>query len=223
MFLAHRKIPDCNSSWYCILDVLFIPSMHIWPIIHTWYVIMPWKPNTHFVEKCHPTLTNNLNLHNFLLITESGSLSYWTQHTKLYKWGKFHALIIFWKLLQLSSWTTMSPISMPTSTLLYPVFPGWLQYAADTAATKCVCLHRWSTEALKGHRVFWKIAICYLVRVIQEWKRMSSGWHNNMFITHPEEISTPAKSSGWHMMVWYVIRTTYCSVHKSSEWKTVNS
>ena len=117
----------------------------------------------------------------------------------------------------------MSPISMPTSTLLYPVFPGWLQYAADTAATKCVCLNRWSTEALKGHRVFWKIAICYLVRVIQEWKRMSSGWHNNMFVTHPEEISTPAKSSGWHMMVWYVIRTTYCSVHKSSEWKTVNS
>ena len=33
-----------------------------------------------FGKKCHPTLTNNLNLHNFLLITESGSLSYWTQH-----------------------------------------------------------------------------------------------------------------------------------------------
>ena len=56
-------------------------------------------------KKCRQTLTNNLNLHNFLLITESGSLSYWTQHAKFYKWGKFHALIIFWKLLQLSSWT----------------------------------------------------------------------------------------------------------------------
>ena len=59
-------------------------------------------------KKCRPTLTSNLNLHNFILITESGSLSYWTQHAKLYKWGKLHALIIFWKLLQLSSWTIVT-------------------------------------------------------------------------------------------------------------------
>ena len=47
---------------------------------------------------CHLTLTNNLDLHNFLIIIESGSLSYWIQHTKLYICGKSHALIIFWKL-----------------------------------------------------------------------------------------------------------------------------
>ena len=51
-----------------------------------------------FTEKCHLTLTNNLDLHNFLIIIESGSLSYWIQHTKLYIWGKSHALIGFWKL-----------------------------------------------------------------------------------------------------------------------------
>ena len=44
-------------------------------------------------KKCHLTLTNNLDLHNFLIIIESGS-----QHTKLYIWGKSHALIVFWKL-----------------------------------------------------------------------------------------------------------------------------
>ena len=31
------------------------------------------------------------------------------------------------------------------------------------------------TEALKGHHVVWKIDICYLIRMILEWKRMSSG------------------------------------------------
>ena len=49
-------------------------------------------------KNCHLTLTNKLDLHNFLIIIESGSLSYWIQHTKLYIWGKSHALIIFWKL-----------------------------------------------------------------------------------------------------------------------------
>ena len=49
-------------------------------------------------KKCHLTLTNNLDLYNFLIVIESGSLSYWIQHTKLYIWGKSHALIIFWKL-----------------------------------------------------------------------------------------------------------------------------
>ena len=47
-------------------------------------------------KKCHLTLTNNLDLHNFLIIIESGSLSYWLQHTKLCVWGRSHALIIFW-------------------------------------------------------------------------------------------------------------------------------
>ena len=52
-----------------------------------------------FTEKnCHLTLTNNLDLQKFLIIIESGSLCYWIQYTKLYIWGKSHALIIFWKL-----------------------------------------------------------------------------------------------------------------------------
>ena len=41
---------------------------------------------------------HNLDLHNFPIIIESGSLSYWIQHKKLYIWGKSRALIIFWKL-----------------------------------------------------------------------------------------------------------------------------
>ena len=49
-------------------------------------------------KKCHLTLTNNLNLHNFPIIIESGSQSYWIQHTKLYIWGESRALIIFWNL-----------------------------------------------------------------------------------------------------------------------------
>ena len=31
------------------------------------------------------------------------------------------------------------------------------------------------TEALKGHRVVWKIEIYYLIRMTYEWKSMSSG------------------------------------------------
>ena len=54
------------------------------------------------------------------------------------------------------------------------------------------------TEALKGHRVVWKIEICYLIRMTYEWKPMSSGWHNNIVVTHPDEIPISAKSSGWH-------------------------
>ena len=55
-----------------------------------------------------------------------------------------------------------------------------------------------STEALKGHRVVWKIEICYLIRMTYEWKPMSSGWHNSIVVTHPDEIPISAKSSGWH-------------------------
>ena len=54
------------------------------------------------------------------------------------------------------------------------------------------------TEALKGHRVVWKIEICYLIRMTYEWKPMSSGWHNSIVVTHPDEIPISAKSSGWH-------------------------
>ena len=79
------------------------------------------------------------------------------------------------------------------------------------------------TEALKVHRVLWKIGICYLMRMIEEWKRMSSGWNNNIVVTHPDEIPTSAKSSGWHMVVWYVIRMTYYSVHQSSGRDTADS
>ena len=79
------------------------------------------------------------------------------------------------------------------------------------------------TEALKGHRVVWKIEIYYLIRMTYEWKSMSSGWHNNIVVTHPDEIPISAKSSGWHMVVWYVIRVTYCSVRKSSGWDTARS
>ena len=80
-----------------------------------------------------------------------------------------------------------------------------------------------TTEALKGHRVVWKIEIYYLIRMTYEWKSMSSGWHNNIVVTHPDEIPISAKSSGWHMVVWYVIRMTYCSVQKSSGWDTARS
>ena len=81
----------------------------------------------------------------------------------------------------------------------------------------------YDTEALKGHRVVWKIEIYYLIRMTYEWKSMSSGWHNNIVVTHPDEIPISAKSSGWHMVVWYVIRMTYCSVQKSSGWDTARS
>ena len=43
------------------------------------------------------------------------------------------------------------------------------------------------------------------------------------FVTHPDEIPISAKSSGWHMVVWYIIRMTYCSVQKSSGWDTAMS
>ena len=86
-----------------------------------------------------------------------------------------------------------------------------------------VLIENLSTEALKGHRVVWKIEIYYLIRMTYEWKSMSSGWHNNIVVTHPDEIPISAKSSGWHMVVWYVIRMTYCSVQKSSGWDTARS
>ena len=79
------------------------------------------------------------------------------------------------------------------------------------------------TEALKGHRVVWKIEIYYLIRMTYEWKPMSSRWHNNIVVTHPDEIPISAKSSGWHTVVWYVIRMTYCSVQKLYGWDAARS
>ena len=61
------------------------------------------------------------------------------------------------------------------------------------------------TEALKRHRVLRKSEICYLIRMTEEWKRMSSGWNNNNVVTHPDEIPTSGKSSGWHMVVCRMI------------------
>ena len=70
----------------------------------------------------------------------------------------------------------------------------------DTLRPSCIhaSVNQISTEALKGHRVVWKIEICYLIRMTYEWKPMSSGWHNNIVVTHPDEIPISAKSPGWH-------------------------
>ena len=60
----------------------------------------------------------------------------------------------------------------------------------------------------KGNRVVWKIEIRYLIRMTSDYKRSSSGWHNNTAVTHPDEIPPSVKSSGWHKMGGYVIRIT---------------
>ena len=39
-------------------------------------------------------------------------------------------------------------------------------------------------------------------------KRISSGWHSNIAVTHPGEILTYVKSSVWYNMEGYVIRMT---------------
>ena len=39
---------------------------------------------------------------------------------------------------------------------------------------------------------------------------MSSAWHNEFTTTHPDEISTPAKSPGWHRASGQVIWITWC-------------
>ena len=87
----------------------------------------------------------------------------------------------------------------------------WLCMGFDESQEMFCCLHLhclkfltsrlcklYHTEALKGHRVVWKIEICYLIRMTYEWKPMSSGWHNSIVVTHPDEIPISAKSSGWH-------------------------
>ena len=77
------------------------------------------------------------------------------------------------------------------------------------------------TEALKGHRMLWKIEICYLIRITYERKRISSGWLNNINVTHPDEKPTPVMSSGWHKMEEHVIRMTYHTT-VSSGWLSRN-
>ena len=89
---------------------------------------MPWNRKYILRKKCRPTLTNNPNLHKFLIITESGSLSYWIQHSKLYKWWKFHALIIFWKLLLFNSWTIRKSKDYVYGIWLYKVIGIWKGY-----------------------------------------------------------------------------------------------
>ena len=69
-------------------------------------------------KKCNLTLTNNLDLHNVLIIIESGSLYHWIQHTKLYMWGKSHALIIFWKLPLILATKQLDYYFLPISPLL---------------------------------------------------------------------------------------------------------
>ena len=76
------------------------------------------------------------------------------------------------------------------------------------------CSRLFATEALKGHRVVWKIEICYLIRMTYEWKPMSSGWHNNIVVTHPDEIPISAKSPGWHT-VYDMISGWHTAVSKS--------
>ena len=69
-------------------------------------------------KKCNLTLTNNLDLHNVLIIIESGSLYHWIQHPKLYMWGKSHALIIFWKLPLILATKQLDYYFLPISPLL---------------------------------------------------------------------------------------------------------
>ena len=127
-------------------------------------------------------------------------------------WGWFLIRMSYGNVIMSSGWDTLPFLSHPDEIANFD-FP---QHA--------VALQRFrNTEALKGHRVVWKIEIYYLIRMTYEWNSMSSGWHNNIVVTHPDEIPISAKSSGWHMVVWYVIRMTYCSVQKSSGWDTARN
>ena len=66
----------------------------------------------------------------------------------------------------------------------------YIMYFAEWYSDKKVCVLAHigkPTEALKGHRVLWKIEICYLIRMTQEWKRMSSGRHNYIVVIHPDD------------------------------------
>ena len=94
-FSAHKNIPDHNNSWYCTIDCKKFINDQLLTLNKE---VCHENGKCIYRKKCHLTLTNNLDLHNFLIIIESGSLFYWIQHTKLYIWGKSHALIIFWKL-----------------------------------------------------------------------------------------------------------------------------
>ena len=103
----------------------------------------------------------------------------------------------------------ISRICFQTKTFIRVTFPG---------AWHINILKRWRATACWGKSKF---------AISSGWLKngsvMSSVWQNSIFVTHPDEIPISAKSSGWHMVVWYVIRMAYCSVHKSSRWDTTNS
>ena len=131
-------------------------------------------------------------------------LHVWCIHIMSYNCETAHLLPRHWQMGSLSARVLLSPHRLP-------------QNYTHTRIWHLI------TEALKGHRVVWKIEIYYLIRMTYEWKSMSSRWHNNIVVTHPDEIPISAKSSGWHMVVWYVYRMTYCSVQNSSGWDTARS
>ena len=97
-FSVQKNISDNNNSWYCTIDVYFMQQFIFDQLLTLNKEVCHENWKCIYRIKCHLTLTNNLDLHNFLITIESESLSYWIQHTKLYIWGKYHALIIFWKL-----------------------------------------------------------------------------------------------------------------------------
>ena len=57
-----------------------------------------------------------------------------------------------------------------------------------------------------GHRLLWKIEICYHIQMIWEKKRISSGWIMDTAVYHPDDISYHHISPGWLKIVPYVIR-----------------
>ena len=105
--------------------------------------------------------------------------------------------------------------------IIYEQAVQYLWYRA-VVKSRMYFVRSYTTDALKDHRALWKIEICYFIR-LTEWKHMSAGWHNNIVVTHLDEIPTSANSPGLHMMVWCVIRMTYCCVHKPSGWDTAKS
>ena len=96
------------------------------------------------------------------------------------------------------TWENQNSIPIPLRRCIYivnSIICPWHAYSFTTFESSAIFK---TTEALKGHRVVWKIEICYLIRMTYEWKPMSSGWHNNIVVTHPDEIPISAKSPGWH-------------------------
>ena len=146
---------------------------------------MPWNRKYIFLEKkCCPMLTNNLNLHKFFIITESGSLSYWIQHTKLYKCGEFHALIIFWKLLQFYSCTILPlpggvVIRIRHFELKYHDFTQ--ENAFENAKLRPFCFSRYIFLFNRVHR---SDAVCHLKFTYSACVMRHSNIYDNIIKTH---------------------------------------